>query len=274
MNIGIEGHLYTRYDISGQKDLSIERWFSQEIEGPFVEALDRLTSGMGISISPLPAIDREKERNLRDLGFVVPNKVERLLLSREHRRAIDCYLAALLVRNPVYLAKIAQFHDRNEAPLPVEVPRNDAIKTIALDNMLSVFRIYQDRIAQSHLGLLYATGDNELLFSDAGITAEEPWRPGTLPFDIHAPLTPTMALEVLPTPNQTPGECFIMRMNNQGIARMNRLALADAQRFVFSRQRPPIEFIKSHFGKPAPKSIGIRPIGAGVVTKFDRSRDH
>jgi hypothetical protein len=43
--------------------------------------------------------------------------------------------------------------------------------------------------------------------------------------------------------------------------------------FVFSRQKPPLQFIKEHFGKPAPKSIGIRMRNGEVETRFDRSRD-
>jgi len=271
--IGVEGELYTRYQAPDEKDLEIERWFSSEIEGPFVRVLHRLASMEGISSSPIPAKDSAKEAELRELGFIVPKKVERMFLSPEHRDAINSYLAALLVRNPFYLAKLARFHDEHETPLPSEISREAAIKTVALDNMLYVFELYREKISQSHLGSLLVEGSNELLFSDGGVSAEEPWRPGPLPFDLHAPLTPTMALEVFPTPDPYPRSCFIMRMNNQGTARMNILALSGAQRFVFSRQYPPVEFIKKHFGKAAPKYIGIRFVDGRVETTYDKSRE-
>ncbi len=271
--IGVEGELYTRYGFSNEKDLSIEHWFSKMIEGPFVKALERLAKMTGIEVSPLPARRRDKEQELRELGFVVPTKVEQMILTPGHRDAIDKYLAALLVRNPRYLAKLARFHDQHETPLPSGVPRDAAIQTIALDNMLNVFEIYRERISRAHIGLLLVEGRNELLFGDAGISADEPWRPGPLPFDIHAPLTPTMALEVLPVADSAPHSCFIMRANNRGVARMNRIALGNAQHFVFSRQAPPVKFIVEHFGKPAPKSIGLRIRNGEVETTFDRSRD-
>lgn len=139
--------------------------------------------------------------------------------------------------------------------------------------MLQVFEIYREQIARAHLGLLLIEGTNELLFSDAGISAEEPWRPGPLPFDIHAPLTPKIAIEVMPVPDSHPGRCLIMRMNNRGTPRMNRIALQNAQQFVFSKQKPPLQFIRENFGKPASKSIGIRIRNVEVETTFDRSRD-
>lgn len=271
--VGVEGELYTRYELTGEKDLTIERWFSREIEAPFVGALKRLSTMEGITVSPLEAKRPEKEQEVRDLGFIVPTKVERLPLVPEHRDAIARYLAALLVRNPLYLAKLARFHDVHGTPLPAGVPRDAAIRTVALDNMLLVFETYRQRIADADFGLILVERGNEFLFSDAGISAEEPWRPGPLPFDIHAPLTPTLALEVFPVPDRGLRNCFIMRVNNQGVARMNRIALQNAQRFVFSRQAPPVKFIKEHFGKPAPKSIGVRMRNGILETKFDRSRD-
>lgn len=196
-----------------------------------------------------------------------------MLLSAVHRDAMDRYLDALLVRSPRYLAMLVAFHDNEDTPLPKALPRGAAIKTVALDNMREVFEIYRERISGADLGLLLIEGGNELLFSDAGISAEEPWRPGPLPFEIHAPLTPTMAIEVLPVPNRHSRRCLIMRASNRGVARMNRIVLENAQQFVFSRQKPPLQFIKENFGKPSTKSIGIRMRNGEVETTFDRSRD-
>ncbi|WP_417614975.1 DUF4238 domain-containing protein [Parasphingorhabdus sp.] len=271
--VGVEGELYTRFEISGRKDLTIEKWFAAEIENPFVKALDRLLSLDGIETSPLLGRRRDKELELRELGFIIPTKLEKIPLSGEHRAAINSYLAALLVRNPKYLAKLAAFHDKNGLTFPEGLPRNQEIKVVALNNMLSVFEIYRDEIAKADLGLLLVMGENELLFSDAGISAQEPWKAGPIPFDIHAPLTPRLALEVLPIRQNKSPECFIMRMNNQGTARMNRIILEDAERFVFSRQTPPLKFIIKHFGKPAPKSIAHRVVNGKLETKFDHSRD-
>lgn len=137
--IGVEGELYMRYELTGEKNLTIEHWFGQRIETPFVQALDRLATMEGIRVSPLPATRPDKEQELRELGFVVPTKIEQMVLAAEHRDAIDRYLAALLVRGPRYLAKLVAFHDRKGAPLPEALPRDLAIKTVALDNMLQVF---------------------------------------------------------------------------------------------------------------------------------------
>lgn len=271
--VGVEGELYTRYEIANQKDLTIEHWFAQAIESPFAEVLARLLKPADIIRSPLPAKNFEKEQELRELGFIVPTVVERVRLSKAHRRALDSYLAALLVRNPKYLAKLVRFHDQHGTPLPSAITRDQAIKTVALKNMLSVFELYRDHISQAHLGLLFVEGEKEFLFSDAGITANEPWHAGPIPFDIHAPLTPKLAVEVLPVPDPTPRSCFIMRVNNRGVARMNRIALQSAERFVFCRSNPPISFIRKHFGKPAPRSIGMQLKDGNLETVFDRSRD-
>ncbi len=69
---------------------------------------------------------------------------------------------------------------------------------------------------------------------------EEPWRTEYgIPFDIHAPLTPDIALQVLPIPSSYDLDtAAILESNNQGTARLNRIILGGAERFVFSRQAP------------------------------------
>lgn len=271
--LGVESELYTRFELTGQKDLTVERWFSSEIEGPFVQALDRIATLDGIKVAWKIARDHTKEQEIKELGFKVPRHAEYMKIDPQHRSAIDAYLAALLVRNPRYLEKLVAFHDREGTPLPSDLPRDQGIKTVALDNMLSVFEIYRERIAESHIALLITEGNHEFLFGDGGITADEPWRKGPIPFDIHAPLTPTLALDVLPAPfGEVPG-LMVMRLNNRGADRMNRLILADCERFVFCRGTPPLKFIQRYFGRPAPKAIGFRVKDGQLETKYDRSRD-
>lgn len=272
--LGVQSELYTRFELTGQKDLTIERWFSAEIEDPFVQALNRIATLDDIMIGWSGARDPAKEREIKELGFKVPRYTEHIKIDPQHRAAIDAYLAALLVRNPRYLEKLIAFHDHEGTPLSSDLPRDQAIKTIALDNMLTVFEIYRDRIADSHIALLIAEGDHEFLFGDGGITAEEPWKKGPIPFTIHAPLTPTLSLNVLPAPfDEVPG-LMVMRVNNRGADRMNRLILADCERFVFCRGAPPLKFIQRYFGRPAPKAFGFRIKDGQFETKYDRTRDH
>lgn len=272
-NIGAEGHLYTRYEISGQKDLTIEKWFAAEIEGPFKEILERVATLDGIKVAWEIGRDTAKEKEVKELGFKVPQRAEVLPVTTEHRHAINCYLAALLVRNPIYLQKLIRFHDDHGSPLDSDLPRNQAIKTIALENMLSVYEIYRDRIAEAHIGLVLAEGSHEFLFGDCGITAKEPWLDGPIPFDIHAPLTPTLSLEVLPVPfGEVPG-LMVMRANNRGTDRLNRIVLGQSERFVFCRGNPPTKFIQRYFGKPAPAAIAHRIVNGRLETKYDRRRD-
>jgi hypothetical protein len=271
--LGVEGELYTRYQLAGEKDLTIERWFSSEIEGPFGEALARLATLEGIVPAWKIGRDPAKEQELRELGFKVPKHAEIMRLDAPRRAAIDAYLAALLVRNPRYLRKLVAFHDDHGTPLPDALPRHQAIKTVALDNMLQVFEIYRDQISKSHIALLVAEGDTEFLFGDAGITAHEPWRKGPIPFDIHAPLTPNLALEVLPAPFADVDGLMVMRLNNRGAARMNRITLGDCERFVFCRGSPPLAFIARNFGRPAPQTVGFRMKEGRLETHYDRSRD-
>jgi hypothetical protein len=265
INVGVQGELYTRFEVTGDKDVTIEQWFSTEIETPFVRALTRLISMDGLLRFRRPPVPPTKTRNASDLGFVLREDFEIMPLSSDHRKAIDSYIAALLVRNPSYLAKLVAFHDKNGVVLPPELPRNQAIKSVALNSMLEVFKLYRDVISQADLGLVVVDCDRELLFGDSGITAKEPWRSGPLPFDIHAPLTPKLALEVLPTPmpRLDRNACLIMRVNPKGVARFNRIALSDAERFIFSRGQPPVDFIRKHFGAAAPESIGLRWGGDG-----------
>src|ERR1700742_1193391 len=154
-NIGLEGDLYTRYEISGEKDLTIERWFSQEIEGPFRETLDFIASIPGLQRERL-RLDQEgvRKRELsQELGLVVSDYRESLDLPPKHRLTLAKYLAALLVRNPRYIRKLEGFHDReNKSFLADKVEDADykkGVKSLALDNMLKIFDTYGRTVVAS-----------------------------------------------------------------------------------------------------------------------------
>jgi len=54
--------------------------------------------------------DPTKAKTVKSLGFRVRPYVDRMQLPAEIRKAISSYIAALLVRHPNYLAKLAAFH--------------------------------------------------------------------------------------------------------------------------------------------------------------------
>jgi len=99
---------------------------------------------------------------------------------------------------------------------------------------------------------------------------DEPWgREYGIPFDMRAPLTPDIAVQVLPAPFAADlTKASIMESTNQGIARQNRIILGGAKQFVFSRQTPPSKFIKENFGKSAPKNIDYRIVNGRLETSF------
>jgi hypothetical protein len=183
------------------------------------------------------------------------------------RNAVARYLAALLVRHPTYLAKLVKFHE-GEA-----TSKTDA-RNRALDNMLQLYELYSDKIRASVLMISRRVGSAEYLYADGGLMVDEPWRSlHGIPFDIHAPLTPEIALEVLPIPLSSDLAIVnIMEVNNQGVARQNRIALGGAKRFVFSRKTPPSTFITKYFGLPAPRNIGYRIVNGRLETTYDSSR--
>lgn len=270
-NVGLETQLYTRYDLTGAKDLTIEKWFSTEIESPFVEALNALAELQGFRRFRAGRGNPQQAAEVKEMGFVVDDWREQLALSPKHRAAITNYIAAMLVRSPRYIAKLIAFH-ADSVPDLDGVNAKQAQKTVALENMLWLYELYRDHIASAHLGLLRVDCDRELLFSDGGVTAQEPWRAGPLPFDIYAPLTPKLAINVLPMPGGSSMPPEVMRVNSVGVARYNRIVVGNAERFVYSRSSPPLKFIAEHFGKPAPKAFGARWNNGRLETKWDKTR--
>lgn len=217
-------------------------------------------------------LDQDKSTQGKALGFVVNDYRETIDLPAKHRVALALYLAALVVRSPRYLKKIQEFH-ATQGNGKIDA----AVRTASLNNMLQLFDVYKESIASSTIMFTKREGDSEFLFSDAGITPEEPWRPGPIPFDIFAPLTPDLAVTVLPSPAgdfRHNRRCILGRARPQGVARLNRIIIGGAERFVFSRSFPPVGFIKENFGKPAPKSIGVRWKDGRVEVQHDRSKDN
>lgn len=271
--VGVEGELYTRLDPSGAKDRDIERWFSREIETPFAGVLTQLLTLHGIERRKFPGRgDPVKRKEVQHLGFIVGDYNERMPLTATVRDAIANYLAALVVRSPSYLTKLTDWHRANNGSgdLPVDPA---TFRGFALENMLFLYDVYREAIARGYISLMIADCDREFLFADGGVTAQEPWSKRPMPFDLYAPLTPKLAFNVLPLPDASTGGLRISRVNARGVARYNRMMLADARRFVFSKSPPPLGFIAKHFGVPAPSPFGSRWIDGKLEPTYDRSRD-
>lgn len=267
LNIGVESELYTRFLDDDTKDTAIEDWFAETIDGPTTKLIEHLLDPSNVTRHPFQG-NPAKAATAKALGFRINPYVEKITIPREIRRATSDYVAALLVRHPQYLARLVDFH-REPGASP------QSAKNHALDNMLHLFKMYSDRISRSVFLITRRVGSAEYLYADGGLVVEEPWRKEfDIPFDIHAPLTPDLALQVLPVPLHVPhdlAEAAISESTNQGVARQNRIILGGAKRFVFSRQQIPPAFITQNIGRPAPKNIGYRIINNRLETWYDPS---
>lgn len=265
-NIGVESNLYTRFRDDDVKDDSIESWFAEAVDDSVASILDHILDQSNHRRRPHRG-DPKKAETLRDLGYAVYPYIEEVATPSDIRTSIASYLAALLVRNPTYLNKLVAFHKSEQ---PVRARQRDA----ALDNMLWLHSLYTERIASSLYIFTSRSSSNEFLHADGGLNVDEPWRAeNSMPFDLHVPLTPDLAVTVLPLPGPIDLEYgSLVRCNNQGVSRLNRISLATAQRFVFSRQEPPVEFVKKNFGKPAPLEFGFRFVNDKLETIYDPKR--
>jgi hypothetical protein len=237
LNIGVESQLYTRFSEEDGKDTGIEEWFSQTIDGPAKKMIEHLLEQSNVHRT-LFSPDPSKAKVAKELGYRVNPYIDKVDLPLDIRNAIARYLAALLVRHPTYLEKLVAFHGGG-------TEANVSTKNRALDNMIQLYDVYARRISTAVLMISRRAGDAEYLYADGGVMVEEPWRETyDIPFDIHAPLTPDIAIEVLPMPTTVVGSdlatAIVMESTKQGVARQNRIILAGAKRFVFSRQTPPV----------------------------------
>ncbi|GLH67741.1 hypothetical protein GETHED_21050 [Geothrix edaphica] len=266
LNIGVESELYTRFGSDNSKDTSIEDWFANTIDSPVTQIFKHLFDPSNITRQSFDP-DPMKAKSAKEIGYKINSYIDKISLPSNIRAAISAYLAALLVRHPTYLSKLINFHNDGSNP-------RETVKDIALDNMLELFELYYQKIRSAVFIVSRRIGTSEFLYADGGILVDEPWRREFgIPFDIHAPLTPDIAIQVLPIPDH--GElsyAFIAESTNQGVSRQNKIILGGAQRFVFSRQPPPSTFIQRHFGVPAPKNIGYSFINGQLNTTYDPSR--
>jgi hypothetical protein len=266
LKIGVESELYTRFGSDNSKDTSIEEWFAKTIDAPATQMIEHLLDPSNITRQPFYP-DPMKVKMAKELGYKINSYIDTISLPSNIRNAISAYLAALLVRHPGYLSKLIIFHS-NSSDTP------EAIKNIALERMLEMFEIYYHKIRSAVFLVSRRVGTSEFLYADGGILVDEPWRKEFgIPFDIHAPITPDIAIEVLPIPDHGDlSSALVAESTNQGVSRQNRIILGGAQRFVFSRQSPPSTFIQKHFGVSAPRNIGYRLINGQLITSYDPLR--
>jgi hypothetical protein len=193
LNIGVESELYTRFSEERGKGTGIEEWFAQAIDGPAKQMIEHLLDPRNVHRS-LFLPDPSKAKVATALGCRVNRYIDKVELPPEIRKAIARYLAALLVRHPTYLGKLVTFHAGG-------TKASTSTKDRALDNMIQLYDVYTKRISTAVFMISRRVGDAEYLYADGGLMVEEPWRHDhDIPFDIHAPLTPDIAIEVLPMP--------------------------------------------------------------------------
>jgi hypothetical protein len=268
LNIGIESELYTRFLDDDSKDTAVEEWFAETIDAPATRMIEHLLDPRNVTRKPFRGLP-EKAQTVKAIGLRVNPYIDRVSIPKEVRQAIADYVSALLVRHPLYLTKLRAFHKEG-------TPSDKEAKNRALNDMLRMFEVYRQRIFEAVFLLTKRVDSAEYLYADGGLIVEEPWRREfDIPFDIHAPLTPDFALQVLPVPLQLADDlstAAIFESTNQGVARQNRIILGGARRFVFSRQQISASFILGNFGKPAPKNIGYSVTNGRLNTFYDPNR--
>jgi hypothetical protein len=271
--VGVEGELYTQLDPDGHKNRDIERWFSKAIDTPFANAFPAAVDLKKIHRNRFPSRGNISQRNdLKRIGYIISEYDEHIPLPDLTREAIANYIAALLVRSPHYISKLISWHQINNENLHFPVDPQ-VHRGIALQNMIYLYDVYREAINCACINLMIADCNREFIFSDGGITAQEPWSKRTIPFEIYVPLTPKLSLNVLPLPNAYTKGLWVTRVNTRGVARYNRIMLSEAKRFVFSRSAPPLAFIQKHFGMPAPSPFGSRLVNGRLETIYNPSRD-
>ncbi len=269
INVGLEKHLYSQIGPDDRLDAEIERWLATEVDGPFDAVFSTIFDMARLRSEPPRRYSPEQKKAAVQSGFRLDSRLEYLPLSGSHKLTIAKYVAALVVRNPQYLAKISAFHSAENYVIDER-----ALKNITLQNMLEVYRHYLEVIRTAEMMLIVRDCDNEFIFSDHGVVAGEPWR-NNIPFDLHVPLTPDMSLQVLPVPDPVFSDRILVeKVSNKLVSRYNRISLSYARRFVYTRSAPPEAFIRKYFSKPASAPFGFRYVDGEFETRFDPSRDY
>lgn len=267
INIGVQGHLYSKDLQDGGFDPSIEIWFAEEIDTPFSKEFDQIFDFTNIKkqlFRPVP----EKIVLNKKLGFDVDENYRHLLpISKNHKLALSSYLAGLIVRTPRYIEKLVVWHSEENSEI-------GDYRNLALENMRWLHGVYEQKILNSDIMIFLRTGTNEFLYGDNAVHIQEPWRPGPLPFDVYGPMTPDFSVSVLPTGSLNfPNHILVSRAKNKLVARYNHKIIAQSQRFIFSRSCPPIGFIEKSKNKKVPAPFGIRKVGGSIEVTYDKSRD-
>jgi hypothetical protein len=253
VNLGVESELYTRFSEDGSKDTSIEEWFAEAIDGPsktmiahFLDLSNRRR---------LPFQGRKAEADFaRSVGYRINPYVDVVALHDSVREAVAAYVAALVVRHPTYIQKLSSISGM-EALSQIES------KNRTLDDMLFMFKRFYDVMLTSQILLDQRIGNHEYLFADSGVFVVERWTTSSIPFRVHAPITPDLCISVMPLPFATriPG-VPVAEATNRAVARTNRVILGAARRFVFSKGPVNSRFVVENFGVPPPNDIASRAL--------------
>lgn len=268
LNIGLEGHLYSKTLTSGSYDTGAEEYFANEIDGPFSEAFDRIFSFENNRRYDILDATPEKIALTRATGFRFDGYRDVTIIHKDDRIVLSNYLASLIVRSPAYLTKLQDFHRREN------FAQDQESRNLAVDNMMWLLEIYAEKISNSDLMFILRDAENEFLYGDSPAFVREPWTSEALPFDCHIPMTPDISVNILPNPAPKALEgAMIGKTSNVGTNKLNRIVVGNSKNFIFSRNEPPRNFILKNLGVPAPAPYGKRFKGGKMEVIYDPSRD-
>ena len=108
-NIGVEKHLYSKFNLDGTRDTQIETWLANHVDSPFDSAFKEIFDFSKIQRHRYKG-DNGLHIVLKDIGYEMGDYIEELSITPERKKVLSNYIAGLLVRSPAYLQKLTDFH--------------------------------------------------------------------------------------------------------------------------------------------------------------------
>ncbi len=264
VNTAVIGHYNSIRLPDGGHDSALEIFLANEVEDKAAPVLARLSTERRRDHAMEARFDtaflRANWKGIRSDGFVPDERAFSARLDRNDRAALSRYIASLIVRVPSYKDALNSKTILENVKTLLGIDGDEAIfqtDVLHVDTVKRHLEQYAIALAECSF-ILVDSSDEEFVIGDTPII------PASLGFgeaEAMMPICPNRAILVIrgwqpPLPDRA----AIFRGQRLSVRTFNRTMVQNAEREVFCRTPPPLEFIRTHLGsrqvRLAPDLVG------------------
>jgi hypothetical protein len=260
INAGVIGRHNAVKLPNGGVDTSLETFFANEVDTPAAPLLRRLASEKRRNLVWERSFDhqfvRQERRHFRGDGFLPMDRCYTVPMTADEQLKVARYVASLLVRVPSYKDELNSTSVVNTLAALLDIEAQKAkfeVDKFHVRAMKAHLKQYTDKMTECAWVIIESVRQ-EFVFGDTPVI---PSVLGWGEAEAICPISPNRCLMFVKGFSPPIADHIVIAQAvPQSVRATNQTMIQNADRFVFARKAPSIEFVVKHFGS---RQVRIAP---------------